>query len=61
MLSSAMRALACRLLGAERLLREAVADLAVLPDDAWEKTIATPLLVHFRIRNKERATNQGMT
>jgi hypothetical protein len=47
-----------RLLGAERLLREALADLAALPDDAWEKTIATPLLVHFRLANKEHATNQ---
>jgi hypothetical protein len=47
-----------RLLGAKRLLREALADLAALPDDAWEKTIATPLLVHFRLANTEHATNQ---
>jgi hypothetical protein len=47
-----------RLLGAERLLREALADLAVLPDDAWEKTIATPLLVHFGLANSEHKTNQ---
>ncbi|HEX3474678.1 MAG TPA: DUF4351 domain-containing protein [Kofleriaceae bacterium] len=46
-----------RLLGAGRLLREALADLAALPDDAWEKTIATPLLVHFQLRN-EHATDQ---
>ena len=46
-----------RLLGAKRLLREALADLAALPDDAWEKTIATPLLVHFRLGD-EHATNQ---
>jgi hypothetical protein len=47
-----------RLLGAARLLREALADLAALPDDAWEKTIVTPLLVHFRLANKEHTTNQ---
>jgi len=46
-----------RLLGAGRLLREALTDLAALSDDAWEKTIATPLLVHFRLGN-EHATNQ---
>jgi hypothetical protein len=38
-----------RLLGARRLLHEALADLAALPDDAWEKTLATPLLVHFQL------------
>ena len=46
-----------RMLGTERLLREALADLAALPDDAWEKTIATPLLVHFQLANKH-ATNE---
>lgn len=47
-----------RLLGAKRLLREALADLAALPDDAWEKTIATPLLVHFQLENNEHATDK---
>ena len=47
-----------RLLGAGRLLREALADLAALPDDAWEKSIATPLLVHFRLGTHEPATNE---
>jgi len=47
-----------RLLGAGRLLREALGDLAALSDDAWEKTIATPLLVHFQLGNNEHATNQ---
>jgi uncharacterized protein DUF4351 len=42
-----------RLLGAKRVLREALADLAALPDDAREKTIATPLLVHFRLGHHE--------
>jgi hypothetical protein len=47
-----------RLLGSGRLLREALADLAMLPDDAWEKSIATPLLVHFRLGSEEPATNK---
>ncbi|HEX7839925.1 MAG TPA: DUF4351 domain-containing protein [Kofleriaceae bacterium] len=47
-----------RLLGPRRLLREALADLAVLPGDAWERTLATPLLVHFRLGNNEHATRQ---
>jgi hypothetical protein len=42
-----------RLLGAGRLLREALTDLAALSDDAWEKSIATPLLVHFRLGIKD--------
>ncbi|WP_437335312.1 hypothetical protein [Sorangium sp. So ce394] len=42
-----------RLLGSGRVLREALADLAALPDEAWEKSIATPLLVHFRLGTKE--------
>lgn len=47
-----------RVLGAGRLLREALADLAALPDDAWEKSIATPLLVHFKLGSDEPATNE---
>lgn len=46
-----------RLLGSGRLLREALADLALLPDDAWERSIATPLLVHFRLGSEEPATS----
>jgi hypothetical protein len=42
-----------RLLGTGRLLREALADLALLPEDAWEKSIAKPLLVHFRLGIQE--------
>lgn len=38
-----------RLLGTRRLLHEAIADLTALPDDAWEKTLAAPLLVHFKL------------
>jgi hypothetical protein len=42
-----------RLLGAGRLLAEALADLAALPADAWEKSIATPLLLHFGLASPE--------
>src|SRR5438132_18031 len=37
-----------RMLGLGRCLGEALADLQALPDDAWEKSVATPLLIHFR-------------
>ncbi|AUX36965.1 MULTISPECIES: hypothetical protein [Sorangium] len=47
-----------RLLGSGRLLREALADLAALPDDAWEKSVARPLLVHFRLGGQEPATDK---
>ncbi len=47
-----------RLLGAGRLLHDALADVAALPDDAWEKSIATPLLIHFKLRNDEAAANE---
>lgn len=42
-----------RLLGSGRLLREALADLAALPDDAWEKGVVKPLLIHFRLGTSE--------
>ncbi|KYF92303.1 hypothetical protein BE20_12090 [Sorangium cellulosum] len=35
---------------------QALADLAALPDEAWEKSIATPLLVHFRLGTKEQVS-----
>jgi hypothetical protein len=47
-----------RLLSVGRLLREALADLAALPDEAWEKGIATPLLIHFRLGIEEPPTNE---
>ncbi|WP_437634452.1 hypothetical protein [Sorangium sp. So ce854] len=47
-----------RLLGSGRVLREALADLAALPDDAWEKGIARPLLVHFRLGTNEPTTDE---
>lgn len=36
-----------RLMGARRVLREALQDLMALPEDTWERSIALPLLVHF--------------
>lgn len=47
-----------RLLGSGRLLSEALADLAALPDGAWEKSIATPLLVHLGLGSDEPATDE---
>jgi flagellar biosynthesis/type III secretory pathway protein FliH len=38
-----------RLLGSGRVLREALADVANLPEDAWERAVATPILIHFRL------------
>jgi hypothetical protein len=36
-----------RLMGARRVLREALQDLMMLPENAWERSIALPLLLHF--------------
>jgi hypothetical protein len=36
-----------RLMGVRRVLREALQDLMALREDAWERSIALPLLVHF--------------
>jgi hypothetical protein len=47
-----------RLLGSGRVLKDALADLWALPADAWEKSIATPLLVEFRLGQVEQATNE---
>jgi hypothetical protein len=48
-----------RMLGAGRLLAEALADLEALPADAWERSVATPLLVHFGgARDGKQATNE---
>lgn len=47
-----------RLLGSGRVLREALEDLSALPDDAWEKSITTPLLVHFRLASEEPSTSE---
>jgi hypothetical protein len=38
-----------RMLGAGRLFKEALADLTALPTDAWEQSIAAPLVIHFRL------------
>jgi hypothetical protein len=41
-----------RLLGSGRLLRAALDDFAALPKDAWERSVATPILVHFRLASQ---------
>jgi hypothetical protein len=47
-----------RLLGRERQFRQALADLADLPGGAWEQSVATPLLVHFRLGGHGHPTNE---
>jgi hypothetical protein len=47
-----------RLLGPGRLLREALADLTALPADAWERSVVTPLLLHFGIASKAPAADE---
>jgi hypothetical protein len=47
-----------RLLGKGGMLGEALAELATLPDGAWERSLATPLLVHFKLWRNEYATNE---
>jgi hypothetical protein len=38
-----------RLLGKDRIFHDALADLARLPETAWEHSIVMPLLVHFQL------------
>jgi hypothetical protein len=47
-----------RLLGRGRRFRQALADLADLPGDAWEHSVAVPLLVHFRFDSHAPPTNK---
>jgi len=47
-----------RLLGKGRVFSQALADLARLSDDAWERSVVTPLLVHFRLGSHEHPTNK---
>jgi hypothetical protein len=47
-----------RLLGKGRVLLQALSDLERLSDDAWEKGIATPLLLHFHFVTAASATNE---
>ena len=37
-----------RLMGADTVLTKAIADLAALPEDAWERTVAMPVLIALR-------------
>jgi hypothetical protein len=46
-----------RLLSRGRQFLEALADLAALPEDAWEKSVAAPLLIHFQLTTDEQATS----
>ncbi|KYF78355.1 hypothetical protein BE17_31675 [Sorangium cellulosum] len=46
-LPRARSTLILRLMGARRVLREALQDLMALPEDAWQRSVALPLLVHF--------------
>ncbi|WP_437590229.1 hypothetical protein [Sorangium sp. So ce1000] len=47
-----------RLLGSGRRFREAVADLAALRRDAWEKSVAVPLLLHFGLDQQEPTADE---
>jgi hypothetical protein len=48
-----------RMLGTGRLLGAALADLSALPAGAWERSIATPLLLHFGlVRDGQPAANE---
>jgi len=47
-----------RLLGSGQLLRDALADLAALPGDVWERSVATPLLLHFRLESANQPATQ---
>ncbi len=48
-LPRARETLLLRLLGKGRRLAEALADLRALPEEAWERSLAMPLLVHFKL------------
>ncbi|WP_437571109.1 hypothetical protein [Sorangium sp. So ce542] len=41
-----------RLLGARAVLRNAIRELAALPEDAWERTVALPWLVRLRFETQ---------
>ncbi len=43
-----------RMLGAGRLLKEALADLSALPVDAWESSVLAPLVIHFRLASRSK-------
>ena len=47
-----------RMLAAGRVLVEALADFSALPADAWERRIATPLLLHFGVASKVPAADE---
>jgi hypothetical protein len=41
-----------RLLGSGRVLAQALADFGALPEDAWERNVVGPLLLHFRLASR---------
>lgn len=45
-----------RLLASGRVLSEALGELARMPSEAWERRMAMPLVLHFRLWNEEPAT-----
>ena len=47
-----------RLLGRGRVFSQALAELAELPGDAWERSVATPLLVHFQLGSHEHPRHE---
>jgi hypothetical protein len=47
-----------RLLGSGRRFREAVAEPAALPGDAWEKSVAMPRLIHFGLDEQEPTADE---
>jgi hypothetical protein len=48
-----------RILGAGPVLAEAIADLKALPDDAWERRIALPLLVALRLEIQQDPVDES--
>ena len=50
-----------RLAGSGRVLGQALDDLKALPDDAWEKSVAEPLLLHYQVEVAASATNEEDT
>lgn len=47
-----------RLLGTGRVLTEALADFAALPEGAWEKGVALPILIHFGLEMDAAAKDE---
>ncbi|WP_437610282.1 hypothetical protein WMF20_02195 [Sorangium sp. So ce834] len=48
-----------RLLGARAVLRDAIRELAALPEDAWERSVALPWLVRLRFETQAEPSARG--